>query len=642
MGIGILCSMRLPYLLLAAMLAWPLSAEQPTTKPVQLVNAALSNLAAIVEPPPGAEARTFTATIRLTRAGGLPREAANSSVQVAYQAPDRAGIVLKLAGKDNQQQMLAAARDRQVLWAHLPEKKWGVVGKQGVPRFAADPASIDNSTLPPIRLPINVAQLQWPLMLMSLTAQPDETIDNVRCNVVTAAVPEQAAALLKLPTGKVELAIRTTDQFPARLRYSDGKLDIELMIDKPQLEAAWPDEHWAIHAKDGDTIETTAVSHLSKFMEVAARSLNSRIPALGPAQGEKRLVGTSSDGQGRLEMHDGTRVLFLKGTPAAMGKQQGELLSKELREVTERILYGVGVGSSFVKGRWFFGEIESAHARLAPFISKRAYEEIDAMADAAGVHRQEGRLSNFFPELFHCSGFAITGDATATGRIYHGRVLDYLKGVGLEQNAVVMVYQPDVGHAWVNCGYAGFIGSVTAMNAKGISIGEMGGRGEGKWDGKPMAQLIREVMESAATLDEAVAIMKKGPRTCEYYYVIADGNSKQAVGIAATPETFEVVRLGEAHPRLPHAIKDAVLLSAGDRYEKLVERVKAGYGKFDFRSARALMERPVAMTSCIQAVLFAPDTLDFWVANADSQNVASHTRYTHYNLKELLSSSPAK
>jgi hypothetical protein len=335
-------------------------------------------------------------------------------------------------------------------------------------------------------------------------------------------------------------------------------------------------------------------------------------------------------------------VLFLKGTPEEMGRQQGELLKTELNDVMKRIVYGVGVGSSFPKGRWFFGEIEAAHARLAPFISDRTYREIDAMADAAGVHRQEARLANFFPELFHCSGFSITGDATVGGRMYHGRILDYLKGVGLEQSAVVMIYQPDVGNAWANCGYAGFIGSVTAMNAKGISIGEMGGRGEGNWDGKPMAQLVREVMEQASTLDQAIAIMRKGPRTCAYYYVISDGKSKQAVGIAATPETFEIVKLGESHPLLPHAVKDAVLLSAGDRYEKLVERVKAGYGKFDDASARELMTRPVAMNSCIQAVLFAPDTLDFWVANADSKNVASHTRFTHYNLGELLGAAPAR
>jgi hypothetical protein len=42
------------------------------------------------------------------------------------------------------------------------------------------------------------------------------------------------------------------------------------------------------------------------------------------------------------------------------------------------------------------------------------------------------------------------------------------------------------------------------------------------------------------------------------------------------------------------------------------------------------------MTSNLHAVLFAPDTLDFWVANADSQNPAAHCRYTHYNLADLL------
>ncbi|MDB5319009.1 MAG: hypothetical protein JWN40_640, partial [Phycisphaerales bacterium] len=72
------------------------------------------------------------------------------------------------------------------------------------------------------------------------------------------------------------------------------------------------------------------------------------------------------------------------------------------------------------------------------------------------------------------------------------------------------------------------------------------------------------------------------------------------------------------------------------------ERVKAGYGKFDDASARELMTRPVAMNSCIQAVLFAPETLDFWVANADGHNVASHTRYTHYNLRALLDSAPPR
>jgi hypothetical protein len=48
------------------------------------------------------------------------------------------------------------------------------------------------------------------------------------------------------------------------------------------------------------------------------------------------------------------------------------------------------------------------------------------------------------------------------------------------------------------------------------------------------------------------------------------------------------------------------------------------------------------MNSNIHSVLFAPETLDLWVANADSQNVASKTRYTYYNLRQMLESTAAE
>jgi hypothetical protein len=73
---------------------------------------------------------------------------------------------------------------------------------------------------------------------------------------------------------------------------------------------------------------------------------------------------------------------------------------------------------------------------------------------------------------------------------------------------------------------------------------------------------MREVMERASTLDEAVAIMRKGPRTCEYYYVISDGRAKDAVGIAATPDTFEVRRPARPTPACPTRWQTR-LLSAG-------------------------------------------------------------------------------
>ena len=151
-----------------------------------------------------------------------------------------------------------------------------------------------------------------------------------------------------------------------------------------------------------------------------------------------------------------------------------------------------------------------------------------------------------------------------------------------------------------------------------------------------MAQLLREVMETCDTIEQTIELLKKGPRTCEYYYVISDAKSMKACGLACTPEKCEVIWSGEAHPQLPHAVKDAVLMSAGDRYEELARRVQAQHGKLTADSARELMTSPVCMSSNIQSVLFAPKSLDFWVANADAQNVASHTRYTKYNLADLI------
>ena len=626
---------RLPALFLLSFALLVRAAETPTQTPSELLTATLAKIASLVEPPDGAPAQTFSTDLKIVKADGWPKSMVGQTLTLAFQAPDRFTFSASLGEK-----AYAAGRNGQELWIHAPAKKFGVVGVPGVARFASAPEKKDATQLDDIKLPLPREQIALLALLMDVELRASETIEGQRCHVLNVTPKTEAISLLKIPVARLKFWLRESDLLPARISYTDGKkVNVDLEIQNLKLGDPWPADKWKIPARAEDHVETTALSHVSQFMSVAFSALGQQIPTLGPATGARRVAAT--EGKGRLEVIDGTKVLFLKGTPEEMGQQHGKLLKKQINRTVDRILYGVGVGSSFEKGRWFFGEIEQAQRRLVPFMDARYLQEMDAIALAAGCDKEEVRLANYFPELFHCSGFAVFGEATAGGRLYHGRILDYLRGVGLEQNAVVMVFQPDQGNAWVNISYAGFVGSVTAMNEKHVAIGEMGGRGEGHWDGKPMAQLVREVMEKANTLDEAVAIMRKGPRTCEYYYVISDAKSKRAVGIAATPTTFETVWPGQSHPKLPHAIKDAVLMSGGDRYETLAQRVKAKHGKFNAESARDLMTRPVCMNSNIHSVLFEPETLDFWVANADSRNVASHARYTHYNLAELLKGPPA-
>jgi hypothetical protein len=346
-------------------------------------------------------------------------------------------------------------------------------------------------------------------------------------------------------------------------------------------------------------------------------------------------------GAGFLEEVNGYRVLHVKGTHYEMGFQQGALLRDDIRE-NVRFLFEVKAkeakvevgGVKLVDPKRVIGGIASQERKHIP---ERFFDELRGVADGSGVDVQDIITANFIPELFHCSGFAITGSATRDGTLYHGRILDYGCDWRLQEHAVLTVAEPRDKIPFVNVTYAGFIGSVTGMNAERISIGEMGGRGLGHWDGVPMGFLVRMVLEEADALERAIAVFHDNPRTCEYYFVIADGHKGKGVGMEASWNAFNVIGMGETHARLPHALKDAVVLSAGDRYEELARRVSKGHGTFDADSARHLMDRPVAMKSNLHSVLFETTTTRFWVANASKDGKpASDQPYHEFQLSELL------
>lgn len=350
-------------------------------------------------------------------------------------------------------------------------------------------------------------------------------------------------------------------------------------------------------------------------------------------------------GRGFLEEVDGYKVLHVKGAPYEMGYQQGALLKDDIRELV-RFLFDVKAkelkaevgGVNLLNPKRAIAGIAATQKKHVP---ERFHEELRGVADGAGLGVQEIIVANFIPELFHCSGFALSGSATKDGTLYHGRILDYGCDWRLQEHAVLTVAEPEGKIPFVNVTFAGFIGSVTGMSAESISIGEMGGRGLGHWDGVPMAFLVRMALEEASTLDEAVAVFRDHPRTCQYYYVIADGRTGRAVGMEASWDVFGTVKMGESHPRLPHAVKDAVLLSAGGRYEELARRVEAGHGTFDAEGARKLMDRPVAMKTNLHSVLFETKSTRLWVANASKSGAPAATQPYHaFCFAELLNHKP--
>jgi hypothetical protein len=350
---------------------------------------------------------------------------------------------------------------------------------------------------------------------------------------------------------------------------------------------------------------------------------------------ELTLVARDPAGHGALAKVGDKRLLIVDGTPEQMGAAHGRLLADLVRQVTPRTMALVGAGLAVQKGEWFYDRVDEIVRRAGPHTPERFMRECRAMGAAAGISERDALCGNFFPELFHCSGAAVRGKASADGRVVHARVLDYMRDINLQKYTVLQVFVPEGGIPWASVGYAGFLGTVTAMNAKGLAIGEMGGRGEGDWDGLPMTFLMREVAERAETVEQALEIMRKSPRTCEYYYVVSDA-ARNMAGVYATPKQLEVLRPGQQDPRLPPVPEDAVLVSGGGRAKALSERLFQHYGKITPEVMIEIVKRPVAMRSNLHTAIFMPETLDLWFADAGKRTPACDEPYTKVNLKAIL------
>ncbi|MDZ4849640.1 MAG: C45 family autoproteolytic acyltransferase/hydrolase [Pirellulaceae bacterium] len=426
-----------------------------------------------------------------------------------------------------------------------------------------------------------------------------------------------------------ETSLKFLDEGRSVLGEIDGhRIDFQLGH-APELPTAfddWPE----MEKKDLSRaeLERQLCRGLRRAFEVASPS-NS---LTSPRQAERNVE------HGRLRWIDGNRVVLLHGTPQEIGDAHGKLLKTEAMRCVDSVINMFGTIQTVINGRWFREDLEAAYARLSPYIPERHKIETRALARSLNIDEQLLETTNVFPEFFHCSGFALYGDATVDGKLYHGRVLDYMTKIGLQDSATTFIVAPDGKIPFANVGYAGFIGSVSGMNAEKISLGEMGGAGEGKWDGAPMATLMRRALEECSSLDEVKQLWRDSPRTCEYYYVFADGETRTAVGVAATPESVEFVEPGQAHALLGEGISHAVVLSAGSRLEELRSRVRNQYGKIDAKVAQTLMCRPVAMSSNLHNVLFVPEDGVLYIANADHTHPAADRPYSKLDLTALLDS----
>ncbi|MDQ7780193.1 MAG: C45 family autoproteolytic acyltransferase/hydrolase [Planctomycetota bacterium] len=375
----------------------------------------------------------------------------------------------------------------------------------------------------------------------------------------------------------------------------------------------------------------------------------------------------AQEGEGFVEEIDGQIVVHLKGTYAEMGRQHGKMCAEKVKECLEWFLYDTAVPKGLTVEK-----LLEVYAQAEPHIPQSFKDELKATAEAAGISVQDYIAANMIPEKWHCTGSAAWGKATADGKLYHHRSLDYDINIGkrkrAQENAALIVYEPTGETPYVVVGWVGFLGCVTGMNAKGIGIGEMGSSSEDEsYAGLPMTFMLREILAKATTLDEGMKLFRELPRTCGFNFILSDGKIPEAVAVEVTHSKIAFFRQDDPAENLPphtpmkcavrrcnhfispdlaatqRKIYDPIVSEQGSwlGYKMITDYFTEHYGALDGQMMIGLCRQYPPTHSCLHQAVLCPTDLRMWVANAaDPKDViyagAQNQRFYEYNLGDLV------
>lgn len=228
--------------------------------------------------------------------------------------------------------------------------------------------------------------------------------------------------------------------------------------------------------------------------------------------------------------------------------------------------------------------------------------------------------------LVGCTSFAARGKATADGHLIVGRNFDFDAGKCFDTNKIVMRVKPDKGYGFISVGWPGLVGVVTGLNDKKISISINAAQStDVRRIGTPVSLVMRQVMQYAATLDEAVEIIRKSEVFVSDCYLLADGKTGEAAVVEKTPLRTQVRRMDGDHIVCSNQFMTAEL--AGDarnilymkegtsvaRYDRMEALVKENAGRIDPVVAAGIL-RDRALPGGVDGGLGNPAALNSLVA----------------------------
>ena len=276
--------------------------------------------------------------------------------------------------------------------------------------------------------------------------------------------------------------------------------------------------------------------------------------------------------------NSGLYEMYVEGSPFEMGVMNGkiskELVMRQEDHFSEQI--NKMIPSKFYLHflKYFIGWF---NRHLDENVTEEYKEEIYGVSEAASdkyqyIGSNYQRILNYHAAhdighalqsmaLVGCTSFGTWGSKSQDSVMILGRNFDFYVGDKFAEDKIVAFFNPAEGHKFMTVTWGGFIGAVSGMNDKGLTVTINAAKTNmPSGSATPVSLVAREVLQYAENIQQALEITKKRTMFVSESFLVGSAEDNKAVVIEKTPEVLDVYD--------PH--RDMIICTNHFQSEKLV------------------------------------------------------------------------
>lgn len=265
--------------------------------------------------------------------------------------------------------------------------------------------------------------------------------------------------------------------------------------------------------------------------------------------------------------NSGLYELYVEGKPFERGVINGKLTEELVKSQEDYFSAQINkmVPSSFYRQflKYFIGWF---NRKLTKNVTEEYKKEIYGVSRSASdnygyIGTKYQRILNYHSAhdighalqnlaLVGCTSFGTWGAASADSTMIIGRNFDFYVGDDFAKNKIVEFINPSEGYKFMSVSWGGFVGVVSGMNEKGLTVTINAAKSElPSGSATPVSLVAREVLQYAANINEAIEVAKRRKMFVSESFLIGSASDNKAVIIEKTPDSLEVY-----DPRADHIL----------------------------------------------------------------------------------------